>query len=167
VTATFEICDLATETIPLADALVVTFPPALVATLRTKATSSVTSIRVGDALPIPKLTIRSGIDMAQKPLDADADSHPGVTVPSNIGGVFPIDVYTGLTVEASIAARLMADGKITGTAAFSVSGSVFGSDNELLTEGMLSVAPKSDAVALTATRLAGDVPCSEVLSKLR
>jgi hypothetical protein len=165
--ATFEICQLSTQTLPEAEALRVSFPPALIATLRGKTTSSVSEIRAGDALPVLELTIRSGIDAGEKPLDSDADSHPGVTVPANVGGSLMISVYAGLTLEASIASRLSADGKLTGTADFSVNGNVFGSDNASLTEGMLSVAPKSDAVSLSATRLAGDVPCSEVLSKLR
>jgi hypothetical protein len=165
--ATFEICELSTETLPEPEALRVSFPPALIATLRAETTSSVSAIRTGDALPTLELTIRSGIDAADKPLDSDADSHPGVTVPANVGGSLMIRVYAGLTLEASIASRLSADGKLAGTADFSVSGEVFGSDNASLTEGMLSVAPKSEAVSLSATRLAGDVPCSEVLSKLR
>jgi hypothetical protein len=165
--ADFEICALSTETQPEPELLIVSFPPALIATLRTSVNADLPALRTGDVVPLPALTIRSGFGAGTQPADSDADSHPGVTVPANLGGILPIEVYTGLTVQASITGRLTTANEITGSATFSVTGSVFGSDTPLLSEGTLSVAPKSGAVPLTVKRLAGDVPCSEVLNRLR
>jgi hypothetical protein len=53
---------------------------------------------------------------------------------------------------------------ITGTAQFSSTGMVFGSNNPILTSGNINVTPSSNAIPFTATKLAGNVPCSEVLT---
>jgi len=63
----------------------------------------------------------------------------------------------------SLKATLTDASTITGTAAFSSTGMVFGSDNPVLTSGNIDVTPSSTAIPFTATKLAGDVPCSTVL----
>ncbi|HEX7669456.1 MAG TPA: hypothetical protein VF395_07735 [Polyangiaceae bacterium] len=163
--ATFDICDLTTVTTPDPKQLSVTFTPAVLATLTTATSEAAPSVMVGDPVPLPKLTIRSGVDLSGKPVDSDADSHPGVTLPGNIGGVLPVNAYVGLTIESSLSPKLTTTDSIEGTATFSAKGTIFGSDNPLLTSGTISVAPKAQDVPFTARRLAGDVPCSDVLKE--
>jgi len=161
--ATFDICKLTVVTTPDPKTLSVTFTPAVVATLSTSVSESAPVVNVGDAIPIPAITIRSGIDSSGSSIDADADSHPGVTIPANVGGALPLNAYSGLTIQASLSPTLTAPDGISGTATFSAVGKVFGSDNPLLTSGDITVAPQSKDVPFTANRLSGDVPCAEVL----
>lgn len=163
--ATFDICKLTAVTTPDPTTLSVTFTPAVIATLSASVSESAPVVNVGDSLPIPAVTIRSGITASGTPVDSDADSHPGVTIPGNVGGALPVNAYVGLTIQASLSPQLTAPDSISGTADFTASGIVFGSDNPLLTSGNISVTPQSPNVPFTAKLLPGDVPCADVVSQ--
>ncbi|HEX7477421.1 MAG TPA: hypothetical protein VF331_06420 [Polyangiales bacterium] len=161
--ATYAICDLTSVTTPDPAKLIVTFTPAVIATLTTKFTESVGALHAGDSVPFPKLTILSGVDAAGKTVDSDSDSHPGVTIPASIGGQLSMKGYVGLTVEASLTSKLTGPDTLDGTVSVTANGMIVGSDNPLLTSGTISVVPKTSEIPFSAARLAGDVPCSEVL----
>src|SRR5262249_20912747 len=153
---TLQICRLNTVTTPNASSLVVTFTPQVLATLVTTATEPAFSAMVGQAVPLPTVTIRTGIDAAGNSVDSDMDGNPGVTIPSNVGGILQVDAYTGLTITNGIMGTLTDASTITGTASFSSTGVVFGSNNPVLTSGNIDVTPSSNAIPFTATKLAGD-----------
>jgi hypothetical protein len=166
-TGKIEICQLATTTTPNAQSLVVTFTPAVLATLNATATQPTPTVNVGGPVPVPPFTILSGINASNAQVDADGDGNPGVTIPANIGGLIQVDAYTGLTIDIGLTATLQNASTITGTTAFATDGLVFGSSNPaLLSSGTISVTPSSNAVPFSASKLAGDVPCSQVLSQL-
>ncbi len=161
---TYEICKLTSVTTPNPKTLVVTFPPAVIATLKTETSQPDPLVVVGDAVPIPDITLLSGIDASGKPVDADMDSHPGVTLPTSLGGTLSLNGYIGVTVKAKFVSTLTDVDTLEGTGTVSADGLIFGSDNPLLNSGTISIVPKSDHIPFTAMRLAGDVPCSEVLT---
>jgi hypothetical protein len=162
---TFQICRLNTVTTPNASSLVVTFSPKVLATLVTTVSEPAFDAMIGQAVPLPAVTILTGLDASGKSVDSDMDGNPGVTIPSNVGGILQLDAYTGLTIKTSLTSTLSDASTITGTASFSSTGMVFGSNNPILSSGNIDVTPSSNAVAFTATKLAGDVGCAEVLSK--
>jgi hypothetical protein len=162
---TYEICDLTSVTTPDPKTLVVTFTPAVIATLKTVISQAAASVKVGDAAPIPKITLLSGIDTSGKSVDADADSHPGVTLPTSVGGTLSVNGYAGVTVNASFTSTLTGPDTLEGNGAVSATGIIFGSSSALITSGMIKIIPKADRIPFTATRLPGDVPCAEVLTK--
>jgi hypothetical protein len=164
---TFDICKLTVVTTPDPKTLSVTFTPAVLATLTTSASEPAPVVNVGDAVPIPALTILSGVDASGNRVDADADSHPGVTLPGNVFGTIALNAYAGLTVNASFSPKLTAPDAISGTASFAATGKVFGSDNPLVTGGDMSVTPTPSDVPFTAKLLPGDVPCADVLTALQ
>jgi len=141
----------------------VTFTPAVIATLSTTTTENDFTATVGGAVPVPDMTILSGMDAMGKQVDSDMDMHDGVTVPSNIGGIIMLNAYTGLTIKVSLKATLKDANTITGTTSFTTTGTVFGSDNPILSSGMINVTPDSTAIPLTSTRLMGDVACADVV----
>jgi hypothetical protein len=103
------------------------------------------------------------MDSASKQVDADNDTHPGVTVPSDIGGLIQLNAYTGLDIKVSLTSTLTDASTITGTTSFTTAGTVFGSDNPILSSGDINVTPTSNAIPFTAKKLAGDVACADVL----
>jgi hypothetical protein len=159
-----EICRLQTTSTPNASALAVTYPPAAVAALNDARAQPSFVASVGSPFPVPTFTILAGLDASGQAVDADQDGNPGVTLPSNIGGVLAIDAYVGLKMDVSITATLNAPDTLNGTTSFAVSGTVFGSNNPVLSSGSINVVPASTEVPLTARRLDGDVPCSSVVS---
>lgn len=161
---TYEICKLTSVTTPDPKTLIVTFPPAVIATLKTDATQSDPKAVVGGSVPIPSITLLGGIDASGKSVDADSDSHPGLTIPTSLGGILSLNGYIGVTVKASFTLTLKDADTLEGTGTVSADGLIFGSDNPLLNSGMISIVPKSEQIPFTAKRLAGDVPCSEVLT---
>ena len=162
--ANYQICDLSSVTTPDPATLVVTFTPEVVATLTSQITESVGPLHVGDSVPFPTLAILSGVDEAGMTVDSDLDSHPGVTVPASLGGLFSVHGYVALTISASLTSKLTDADTLDGTIAVSANGVIVGSDNPLLASGTISVVPKTSEIPFTAKRLAGDVPCSEVLT---
>ncbi|HVU00206.1 MAG TPA: hypothetical protein VHE30_00590, partial [Polyangiaceae bacterium] len=160
-----DICRLNTVTTPNASSLVVTFTPAVLATLTASASEPDFVATVGSPVPLPPITILSGRDAGGASVDSDADGNPGVTIPSNIGGVLSLNAYVGLTISSSLTSTLTDPTTLNGTADISTTGQVFGSDNPVLTSGTISVTPTSPSVAFTATKLPGDVPCADVLTR--
>jgi len=162
---TLQICRLNPVTTPNASALVVTFSPAVLATLQTSVSVPSFTATIGGAVPLPPVTILTGQNSSGTSVDSDMDGNPGVTVPSNIGGLIMIDAYTGLSINTSLTSTLTNATTITGTASFTSTGTVFGSSNTaLLSSGNINVTPSSTAIPFTATKLAGNVPCSTVVS---
>ena len=161
---TTQICRLNTVTTPNASSLVVTFTPAVLATLVTTVSEPAFNAMIGQPVPLPAVTILTGQDASGNSVDSDMDGNPGVTIPSNVGGILALNAFTGLRINTSLTSTLSDATTITGTASFSSTGTVFGSDNPILTSGNINVTPSSNAVPFTATKLAGDVGCAEVLS---
>jgi hypothetical protein len=162
----YDICELTAVSTPDPTALGVTFTPAVIATLTTTVSEPFTPVSVGDAIGLPPLTILSGIDGSGNAVDADADTHPGVTVPGTTWNNTSVNAYVGLTIQTTPSPKLTAPDAMGGTVSFAANGKVFGSDNPLLTSGDISVVPDSTAIPFTAKLLAGDVPCSDVLKAL-
>jgi len=160
---TFNICRLTTTTTPDPNSLKVTFTNAVIATLGTTLSENDFTATVGAAVPVPDIEVLSGQDSSGKQVDSDNDGHPGDTVPSNIGGAIMLNAYTGFDIKISMASTLQDASTIMGTTNFTTSGTVFGSDNPLLTSGSINVTPSSKAVPFTAKKLAGDVACADVL----
>jgi hypothetical protein len=158
-----QICRLNPVTTP-ATALVVTFSPAVISTLQTGITIPSFTPAIGAAVPVPPTTIRTGENGAGMSVDSDSDGNPGVTIPANVGGLIMLNAYAGLTINTTLNGTLTNATTITGTASFTSTGTVFGSDNPLLTMGSINVTPSSSAIPFSATRLAGNVPCTTVAS---
>jgi hypothetical protein len=119
---------------------------------------------IGQPVPLPAVKILTGIDAAGNYVDSDMDGNPGVTIPSNVGGILQLNAFTGLTINTSLTSTLTDAMTITGTTQFSSTGIVFGSNNPILTSGNIDVTPSSNAIPFTATKLTGNVPCSDVLT---
>ena len=134
------------------------------ATLTTSFSEADFTATVGQAVPTPNIEILSGMDAMGKQIDQDNDKHPGVTLPSNIGGILAINAYVGLDIKVALKSTLTDPSTITGTTSFTTSGNVFGSNNPLLTSGTISVAPTSSNVAFTAKKIPGAVACSSVVT---
>jgi hypothetical protein len=160
----FDICKLNAVTTPDPKALTVTFTPAVLATLNTTVSESTPTVHVGDAVPMPAFTVLSGIDAAGTSIDADSDSHPGVTIPGVVAGTWPASVYAGLTIPVTLSATLSAPDALSGTLTFSANGKIFATDTPWLTSGNMSVSPQPADVPFTAKLLPGDVPCTDVLN---
>jgi len=161
-----DICRLTAVSTPDPTALGVTFTPAVIATMTTTGSEGTPVVNVGDPIPLPAFTMLSGITGSGTAVDADSDSHPGVTVPGTTWNNTSVNAYVGLTIQTSLSPTLSAQDSMSGTASFDCAGKIFGSDNALLTSGDISVAPDSKTIPFTAKRLAGDVPCSDVLKAL-
>jgi hypothetical protein len=162
--ATFDVCKLSAVTTPDPTTVVITFTPAVIATLTTTTTENTPIVNVNDAIPLPALTILSGVDPAGTSVDADSDTHPGVTIPGYAWGNTKVNAYVGLTVDASFKPTLSAADTMTGTMTFAANGKLFGSDNALLSSGDISVVTQNKDNPFTAKLLAGEVPCSQVLT---
>lgn len=163
--ARFDVCKMTAVTTPDPTTLTVTFTPAVLATLTTSISESAPLVHVGDTVPLPAITILSGITAFGTSVDADADSHPGVTIPGVVAGTWPVNVYVGLTVPFTFSGTLTAADVLSGTLTFSANGTIFGSDSPWLTPGgAIGVSPQPTDVPFTAKLLAGDVPCTDVLS---
>lgn len=161
----FDICKMTVVTTPdPTTPLTVTFTPAVLATMTTSASENTPLVHVGGSVPIPALTILSGITASGSSVDADADSHPGVTLPGVALAQWPVNVYVGLKVPFVLSATLTSADALSGTATFTANGTVFGSDSPWLTSGNIGVAPQPADVPLAARRLTGDVPCADVLT---
>lgn len=164
--ATFDVCRLDSVTFPDPKALVFTFTPAVLSTLTTTTSEDAPAVAVGAAVPLPPLTILSGLAPGGSPVDADQDGHDGVTVPADVGsGWLKADGYIGFTVKAVLTMALTNASTLTGTADFSANGKIFGSTSPLLTSGTITVIPASTATPFSAKRLPGNVPCSEILQQ--
>lgn len=163
--ARFDVCKMTVVTTPDPNTLTVTFTPAVLATLTTSASESAPVVQVGGPVPIPTFTILSGITASGASVDADADGHPGVTLPGVAGNLYPVNVYAGLTVQFSLSTTLSAMDTLSGTAAFTANGTVFGSDSLWITNGNIGVTPVNANIPITAKLLAGDVPCADVLTQ--
>lgn len=124
----------------------------------------VQSFTAGDKLPLPDITILVGQDDAGKSVDVDNDGKPGVTLPSTALGVLKLNAYTGLKLTLKLDATVGATA-ISGTGLLNSAGTIFGSDNALVTGGALNVVQKAPA-AFTAKHLAGSVSCADVLKQL-
>src|SRR5262249_45018788 len=160
-----QICRLNPVTTPNASSLVVTFTPAVLATLQATVSEPIFTAMIGQPVPLPAVTILTGINAAGMSADSDMDGNHGVAIPSNVGGILAINAFTGLTINTSLTSTLTDAMTITGTAQFSSTGVVFGSDNPILMSGNINVTPSSNAIPFTATKLSGNVSCTDVLTR--
>jgi hypothetical protein len=161
---TLQICRLEPVTTPNASALVVTFTPAVIATLQTTVPIPAFTPAIGSPVPVPSTTILTGENSAGMEVDSDSDGNPGVTIPSNVGGILVLNAYAGLRINTALNGTLTNATTISGSASFTSTGTVFGSNNPVLTTGNINVTPSSTSIPFTATKLAGNVPCSTVVT---
>ena len=163
-TATYEICALHTESTPDPSASQITFGAPVLATLHTTVPADLSGVMVGGEVPLPMLTLKSGVDATGAREDTDGDGNPGVTIPATVlGGSIKVNAYVELTIEAAVSGTLMDPDTIVGSAQFSATGAVIASDNPLITAGSISVIPK-EATQITAKRMPGNVDCAGVLA---
>jgi hypothetical protein len=159
----FEICSMDAVTTPNPNDLVLTFTPEAIATMTATATIPEPVVMVGDPVPMPQFVALTGIDAADNPVDSDGDGFDGITIPTVIGGFIVTDAYSGMAITTDMNASLDTEDVITGGADFSAVGQVFSFSTAGLPGGPINVLPATTPVPITATRLEGDVPCSEVV----
>ncbi len=156
-----EICRLNTAT--NGNSLLVNFPATVLALLTDDQTIPAPVVNVGDPVPVPAFSIVVGQDAAGNPVDDDADGNDGVTISTVLAGT-NIMAFAGFDIELSFPSATLTDAStLTGDAAFTTSGTVFDTV-PLGLSGPISVTPTSPTTAFTSTKLAGDVPCSDVLA---
>jgi hypothetical protein len=155
-----EFCQLNTQT--SAGSLVVNFPPAVLTLLTDDQSEPAPDVDVGDPVPVPDFSIVVGQDAGGNPVDDDADGNDGVTIPTRLLGS-NIMSFSGLDIALSFPSVTLSDADtLSGDSAFATSGTVF--DTEPLgLSGPIAVTPDNPTTPFTAARLAGDVPCSDVL----
>lgn len=119
----------------------------------------------GSKLPLPEIDILVGQDADGKSVDVDADGKPGVTLPSTALGVLKLNAYTGLKLSLKLDATVTSADAIAGTGLLNSVGTIFGSDNALVTAGSLNVTQKTPA-QFTAKHFAGSVSCADLLKQL-
>jgi hypothetical protein len=157
---TFAICKLTTN----GTNLTVTFPDPVLATMHTTISENDFTAMVGSNVPVPDIEILTGQDAQGNKVDSDNDMNDGVTVPSKVLGLVMINAYMGLDIKVSLTGKLTDMNTITGTTKFSTTGKVFSSDMPaLLSSGNINVVGP-DSVPFTSKKLAGDVPCSSVVT---
>lgn len=165
-----EICKLATPTTPDPNLLRVTYSPAMLATMGATASVPVYTPTVGGAVTIPQFVIQTGSNKACSGscgasdfVDSDGDGQPGVTLPATLNNAITVDAYGALTTTINLSSSTLTDAQtITGNAAFSTTGQVLRTNNILVPGGPIHVQPSTPTTAVSAQRLAGDVPCSTV-----
>ena len=123
------------------------------------------SFAAGDKLPLPEINILVGQDDAGKSVDVDNDGKAGVTLPSTALGVLKLNAYTGLKLTLKLDATLASADSITGNGLLNSVGTIYGSDNALVTGGALNVVQKGPA-PFNAKHFAGSVSCVDVLKQL-
>lgn len=166
-----ELCSLATPTTPDPNTLVVTYKPAMLATMVATASIPVYEATVGGPITVPQLVIQTGSNkvcngscVASDFVDSDGDGQPGVTLPAVLGGAIALDAYGALTTTVNLSSAILQDATtIVGNAAFSTDGQVLKTSNPLILGGQIKVTPSTPSTAISAKHLAGDVPCSTVL----
>jgi len=164
-----EICSLTTPTVP-ATALVVTYSPAMLRTMIASASIPVYDATVGGPITVPQLVIQTGSNkvctgscVTADFVDSDGDTKPGVTLPASLGPV-SLEAYGALTTTINLSSAILHDANtINGNAAFSTDGQVL-STNIGLPGGQIKVTTSTPSTAISAQHLAGDVPCSTVLT---
>jgi hypothetical protein len=187
----FQICSLSTTNsavIPFST----DYSAAVLATFSATASQLDQCVQAGGAFTLPSFTINSGWGGPPPPtnntcpappsnlsypypagtlptscsgaIDSDGDGVYGISLHTHLfGGLINPWSFAGLTMNISLNNMVMTDANtITGTSSFPTTGYIFGSDSG--EPGNLNVVPSSNAVPVTAIKLAGDVPCSTVLT---
>jgi hypothetical protein len=168
-----EICKLATPTKPDPNTLKVSYSPAMLATMVATASIPVYTPTIGGPITVPQFVMQTGSNKVCTGsgssncaptdfVDSDGDGQPGVTLPVVIAGLPAVDAYGALTTTISLSSATLQDAEtIGGNAAFSTVGQVLRTTLGI-GAGPISVVPSTPTTAVTAKRLAGDVPCSTV-----
>jgi hypothetical protein len=167
-----EICKLSTPTTPNPNTLVVTYGPAMLATMVATASIPTYTAAVGGPVTIPQLVIQTGSSkvcngscVAADFVDSDKDNQPGVTLPANLLGLGNVDAYGALTTTINLSSATLVDANtITGNAAFATDGQVLRTNPPLVPGGSIKVTPATPSTAITAQRLAANATCSDVLA---
>ncbi len=163
-----EICKLATTSAP-EDALKITYSPALLATMSATVAIPTYNPTIGGPITVPSFVLQTGSNKVCSGdcgpsdfVDSDRDGKPGVTLPVLVGGALELEAYGALTTIINLSRATLEDAEtIAGAAAFSTEGQILHTNNPIAPGGPLTVDP-TPLTAVTAKRLAGDVPCSTV-----
>ncbi|HKE17879.1 MAG TPA: hypothetical protein VKB80_23545 [Kofleriaceae bacterium] len=154
-----EVCRLNTVTDD--QGLLIDFPTPVLALLTDDQSIPDPGVVVGGPVPIPAFSIVVGQDAQGNPTDDDNNGQPGVTIPAIVLGT-PIAAHSSLQIALSFPGVTLVDENTQmGTSSFTTNGSVFDTD-PLDLMGSISVTPASPTTPFTATRLPGDVSCSEI-----
>jgi hypothetical protein len=173
---TFNICKLL---VTGGSTLASTYSQALIDTLETsgKQPGSIYA-QIGESITLPTFTTYSGRDASGNSVDAvpppfpagDGDGHPGVTIPTTVSGLIPIDVYAGLVVTTTMSGAKLTDATtMTGEASLKTQGVVFDSTSPALVapKSSIDVTTKAATIPFTAVKLDSDgsTTCEEIAKK--
>jgi hypothetical protein len=184
----FDICSL--RTVAPTVKFFVDYRKTVLATMNGTESIPYACYHLGDEVALPNFTINTGWGGARTPadcncpdpqqipypppedpyglpccgaVDTDNDNVFGITLPTHAYGLPAFMAYAGLTLNVTLYNMKLTDLTTTsGTVSFPTTGYVFGS--EAGASGNLSVATDTDTVPVTAIKLPGDVPCSEVIA---
>jgi hypothetical protein len=183
---TMQFCRLATVTKPDPYALQTTYTPAVMNTFKASASAPAFDARIGGPVTIPNLTIKTGANKEctgrnpvdePKPtdvvcvesdfVDADSDGNPGITLPSTLGGCLKVNGYGNLVIAFKfLSGTLQSADTIVGDSSFTTFGQILRTSVAALQGGKVTVTPLTPSARFTAKHLPGDVPCSEILTKV-
>jgi hypothetical protein len=177
----FDICSLSTNS---ASSLTVTYPSAVLKTLTTKG-STTTNVcpTVSGPVTFPTFSIISGwggivptTDTCPSPaggttscsgaIDSEGDGAYGLTLATILSGL-NINIYVGLTLTAALNGMTLTNAStLAGTLDFTDTGYIFGNSLYQLEPpgSTLNITPSVNPISMSAIKLAGDVPCSTVLT---
>jgi hypothetical protein len=167
-----ELCNLSLRSTTDPNALVTTFNTAALATMVGTASIPTFTPTVGGPVTIPPITIQTGSNIpcngscvAADFIDSDHDSNPGTSISANIGGSLSLVAYSSLTIPTTMTDAVLTDANtIDGWWGFSAKGQILKTTFALYPGGPISVTPYDAASPFTAKKLAGNVPCSTVLT---
>lgn len=173
ITSHFQICSLSTTSLPSAPTpYMVTYPQIALDTFQVTQGEPAQTVNVGDMVPVPNFQILSGWDASMNPVDSDGDGDPGISVVATLtSGATMINLPTdiGITINTSLTGTLSDPNTITGMVAFGTTGLAFAINgaspcNPYPSCAQIIVTTDQPMINFTATRLAGDVPCSQVIA---
>jgi len=160
VTSHLEFCRLNTAT--TSGSLIVNIPTNVTALLVDDKNSAVQTLTVGGPVSLPTFHVTVGQDASGNSIDADLDGNPGVSIPTLLQGSNET-MFSSLVIGLGFSNATLTDpDTISGQLTVTPTGKVFGGSPLNLT-GNLSIATSPPTVAFTSTRLAGNVPCSQVV----
>jgi hypothetical protein len=160
-----EFCRLNTASTGANVNFTINFPTNVLTLLVSDATTPSVTVTPGSALTIPSFHILVGENAAGTQVDADGDGNAGVTVPVALGNL-AIMSFDGFKIDLSFPSATIVDANNQmGSSAFTTSGTVFGTNPAVPNNtGPISVAPDHPTTPFTAKHLAGNIPCTQVVT---
>jgi hypothetical protein len=185
-TFTAQLCKASTILTPDPNALVLFYPPAVMALLKSSSTRPFEDYAVGDTLALPDVTLRAGstkfctgglvpelggLDCDEEDvIDADNDGKLGITLPETLSAGNPDEVrlamYASLTMSFSVANATLVDANtIASDASFTTYGEAIRLNVTPIPGGPISILPNQPTVPITLKREAGVTTCEQINAK--